>query len=271
MPCYDEKTHFIGQKTCGRSQRPLPGFDWKIAQMAGSRMGVSATVVLGFTIAIGAILVASFLCCFIRKNEKHWRKKFELGVANEADAMIMSTRDRSEEKNKYGRNDESKNNNTVLREYRSSYINTDDDHYLERDQEEDYLARYDNYNNDDDMICAIPHSPAESISPDRDISFEKSGKVRRRTIDSASSPASDVSIDTRRFSYPNNSMSLVIGKTTASPGAVSNADYSDVGFGNITTEMTDSSTSHSRQRLIATRRSNNVHELQDLLDVPVFT
>ena len=94
MPCYDEATLLIGQKTCGRPHRPLHGLEWKSAQIAGERLGVSATISLGIVFSV--LLIFAIVCCVVSRNKTIWRKTYEVWALDDGETTIM--RPREEEK-----------------------------------------------------------------------------------------------------------------------------------------------------------------------------
>ncbi|KAL3810573.1 hypothetical protein ACHAXA_002437 [Cyclostephanos tholiformis] len=103
-PCYDETTPFIGQKTCGRPHRPLLGFDWKNAQIAGERLGVSAKICVGIIFSV--LLILTILCCMLSRSKKLWRKTYEVWALDEGDTTVIRP---GEEEKTYEYSDKGKN------------------------------------------------------------------------------------------------------------------------------------------------------------------
>ena len=298
-PCNDETTPFIGQKACVKSRGS--GFDWKkeieAAQLAGERMGMSPIVRVG--IVIGALLLAIILCCLIRMNKKHWRTKHELGAANEAEAIIASSRARDDEKT-HGSNDEIKSEEGDVRNddysfsrihrhkgegYRNIAISTENDtdaenNYNERKRGGEYMADYNHYDeDDDDMSRGTARSATELISQHRGISLKKSEKIMKAVAvrvpvgeigRRASLAASTINVNARRLSSAARARSINGGGTAASPGTVWSDVSGEVDLDDTDLELMDSATSRGRGMPTTTRRSK-LYESSDLLDVPMVT
>ena len=297
-PCYDE-TPFIGQKACVRSHGS--GFDWKkgieAAQLAGGRMGASPMVGLG--IAIGALLLTFILCRLVRMNKKHWRTNHELGAANEAQAIIASSRARDDEKC-HDSNDEVKSEEGDVRNddysfsripchkgegYRKIAISTEnntdaENNYNDRKRGEGYMADYNHCDDDDDnMSRGTARSATELISQHRGISLKKSEKIMKAVAARmpvgeigrrASSAASTIKVNARRLNSAARSRSINGGGTTASPGTVWSDVSGEVDFDDTELELMDSATSRGLGMPTTTRRSK-LYESSDLLDVPMIT
>lgn len=289
MPCIRHTSPFIGQKTCtkmfhGSSSsssniggHPLPVFVRETVRRAGE-----TTWALAVMITTVALIIAMVLSCVIRRSEKYWRSRYEVGVNNEDKAMILHSSKPGDDDN-----DEYKNRkqgrmagrSTVYREYTIARV--------EEDLEAENNYHDNNYDDEDDddntshtsgHSCA--HSATELINDHQGISLRKGERILRTVASRvavgdmgigrrAREAASTINVSARRLTHSRSNVE----ETSTEPSGAPWSDDSD----NETLDYYDGrtdfvSTSPSSSTTITpSKRKTKVYQSSDLLDIPMVT